>query len=73
MLLAHVGMDTPRDTAIRPAANYKNEAKLIAEINDATGALRPEIRGMSRYSWGRPRVLCGANHDGARSALAAPS
>ena len=67
-------MDTLRDTAIRVALIYKNGAKPVEGEHGRQPASRTqEIRGMSRYSWGRPRVTWGASHDGARPALAAPS
>ena len=66
-------MDTLRDTAIRVALIYKKKAKPVECGHAATGARRPEIRGMSRYSWGRPRVTRRPGHDTARSSVDVPS
>lgn len=55
------------NTAIRVSLIYKNGAKHVQEGGAAIPVATRQIRGMSRYSWGRPRVTRGVSHDGARS------
>ena len=55
-ILSSHPLDLLWDTAIHVAPDYKNEAMQVEGDTGASTARPSGIRGMSRYSWGEPRV-----------------